>query len=134
MKEEEIKIETIEIPEILKKEYIKLADKLIKRDILKEEDMPAFKLMFYHYIVSLKAIEKIIKYGIVFKDRKIVRKNPAIQIFRDNSRLFYDYASQFGLLPADRRNKFLLDIFPELNPPDINIPELTKEEDINNIE
>ncbi|GAH73363.1 unnamed protein product, partial [marine sediment metagenome] len=34
----------------------------------------------------------------VFKDRKIIRKNPAIQIFRDQSRLFYDYASQFGLL------------------------------------
>ena len=128
MKKKEIKIETIKIPEILKKEYIKLADKLIKRDILKEEDMPAFKLMFYHYIVSLEAIEKIKKYGIVLKDRKIVRKNPAIQIFRDNSRLFYDYASQFGLLPYDRRNKFLLDIFPKLNPPD-----LTKEEDINNI-
>ena len=133
MKEEEIKLKTIEIPEILKKEYIKLADKLIKRSMLKEEDMPAFKLMFYHYVVSLEAIEKIKKYGVVFKDRKIVRKNPAIQIFRDNSRLFYDYASKFGLLPADRRNKFLLDIFPELNPPDINIQDLTKEEDINKI-
>ncbi len=132
MKEEEIKLETIKIPEILKKEYIKLANKLIKRNILKEEDMPAFKLMFYHYIICLEAIEKIKKYGIVFKDRKIVRKNPAIQIFRDNNKLFYDYASQFGLMPSDRRDKFLLDIFPELNPPDINIPDLTKE-NINNI-
>ena len=90
------------IPEKVKDKYIELANKLIDMEILTKIDIPAFNMMISHYSLCVEANEKLKEYGTYQKDRKILRKNPACQILKDNSEAFFKYAVRFGLFPSAR--------------------------------
>ncbi|MCX6383162.1 MAG: phage terminase small subunit P27 family [Actinobacteria bacterium] len=98
------------LPEDKREEFITLTEELIARNLLNELDRQAYNLLWFYYSMCLEAMGKIKELGLVQKDRHIVRKNPAIQILRDASSQFFKFASQFGLMPASRRNSLFLDL------------------------
>ena len=97
------------IPEALKDDYKKLAQRLIDLELLTEEiDFLEFNMMFFNYILALESMKAINEEGTFQKDRHILRKNPACQILRDNSEAFFKYAVRFGLFPADREGLIMI--------------------------
>lgn len=91
------------VPETLKNEYKKLATRLIELELLKEEiDLPVFNVMFFHYCMIIESMKAIQEKGTFQKDRHILRKNPAVQIFRESSAAFLKLAEKFGLFAANR--------------------------------
>jgi len=92
------------IPEIIKNKYKEIANKLTELELLTEIDLPAFDMMMFHYGLAVEAMAAVKDKGTFQKDRKILRKNPGVQIFRENSAAFLKYAAKFGLFPIDREN------------------------------
>ena len=91
------------IPEALKDDYKKLAQRLIDLELLTEEiDFLEFNMMFFNYILALESMKAINEEGTFQKDRHILRKNPGVQIFRDSSAALLKYAEKFGLFKQDR--------------------------------
>jgi P27 family predicted phage terminase small subunit len=96
------------------------AAKLEELGVLTAVDGPAFTLMALHYAVALEALEiiqrdvllltdetgapeKIIRTGLMAVDENgAARKHPLLQVWRENSTAFRQYAAQFGLTPAAR--------------------------------
>lgn len=109
------------------------AGKLDNLGLLTAVDGPAFTMMALHYAVALEALE-IIQQGLVVADGEdgtpgsvvmgglmavdengAMRKHPLLQVWRENSTAFRQYAMQFGLTPASRGR--------------LSIPEPTPEDD-----
>jgi P27 family predicted phage terminase small subunit len=80
-----------------------LAPKMVELGILTEIDLPAFEMMCIHYALAREAMEEIIERGMLIEDRdKQPRKNPAYQLYRENSNAFKQYLAEFGLTPSSR--------------------------------
>lgn len=76
---------------------------LAKTGIMTGADKGAFLLMSHHYDLALRAVANIHSDGLTrYDENNVERKNPNLQIFRDNSKLFLQYANQFGLTPSAR--------------------------------
>ena len=59
--------------------------------------------MAKHWALAAKAWQRIEGEGMVTTDeRGLPRKHPLLQVWRDNSKAFREYAARFGLTPADR--------------------------------
>ncbi len=58
--------------------------------------------MMFHYGLAVTAMQAIKEQGSFQKDRSTLRKNSALQIFRENSRAFEGYAKRIGLFPVLR--------------------------------
>jgi P27 family predicted phage terminase small subunit len=73
--------------------------------VLGDVDLPALALLCSHLGVAMEAAKAVSTDGILVDDPDHAgakRKNPALQILRDNSMAFRSYAAAFGLTPADR--------------------------------
>ena len=80
-----------------------LAGPLTRMGVLTEVDLPAFEMLCLHYAMARNAFEIVDKLGLFVKDRDDQpRKNPAMQLFRDNSASYRAYLTEFGLTPASR--------------------------------
>ena len=65
--------------------------------------MATFSMMFMHWALAVDAAANLKKEGTTIVDnRKVVRKNPNLQAFRDNSLAYLRYSSLFGLDPSSR--------------------------------
>ncbi|GAJ00432.1 unnamed protein product, partial [marine sediment metagenome] len=92
------------IPGKIENEYIEIKTKLQEENILEEIDEPAFNIMMCHYGLAVEVAQILKEQGPFQKDRKTLRKNPALQIFRENSNAFESYARRLGLFPEIRAN------------------------------
>ncbi len=97
------------IPEKIEDKYIEIKIKLQEKNILQKIDEPAFNIMMFHYGLAVTAMQAIKEQGLFQKDRSTLRKNPALQIFRENSRAFEEYAKSIGLYP-ELREKMISEI------------------------
>jgi P27 family predicted phage terminase small subunit len=71
--------------------------------VLTAADAGAWRLMAHHYEMALLALKQVEREGLTRRDEAgVERKHPALQIWRDNSRLFLKYAAEFGLTPSGR--------------------------------
>lgn len=105
------------IPESVREKYIEYSIKLIKLGILKETDTLSFNLMFLHLAVALEAAENLSKENISITDnRGVERKNPNLQVLRDNSLAYLRYAELFGLDPSSRSRLNISPAEPVLSP------------------
>ncbi len=76
---------------------------LVEMRLLTAADVPAFEIMAKHWALAAKAWQRIEDEGMVTTDeRGLPRKHPLLQVWRDNSKAFREYAARFGLTPADR--------------------------------
>ena len=83
--------------------YKELFPKLVGLGVLKETDIISFDMMFMHWDLANKAAKNLKEEGITIIDnRRVERKNPNLQAFRDNSLAYLRYASLFGLDPSSR--------------------------------
>lgn len=79
------------------------ADKLETLGLLTELDGPAFTMMAMHYALAWDAAQILKKDGLMAEDENgAYRKHPMLQVMKDNSRAFLQYAQQFGLTPSAR--------------------------------
>ena len=79
------------------------APKLERLGILTEVDGPAFAMMATHWAIAFDAARLIRDEGIVAVDENgAPRKHPMLQVLRDNSTAFRQYAAEFGLTPSAR--------------------------------
>ncbi len=90
------------IPEKIENKYVEIKTKLQEQNILQKIDEPGFNIMMFHYGLAVEAMQTIKKQGPFQKDRSTLRKNPALQIFRENSSAFEKYAKRLGLFPESR--------------------------------
>ena len=95
------------IPGKIEDKYVEIKAKLQEENILKKIDEPAFDIMMFHYGLVVEAMQAIKEKGPFQKDRSILRKNPALQIFRENSRAFEGYAKKLGLFPGLRETMII---------------------------
>ena len=80
-----------------------LAKPLADMGILTEVDLIAFEMLCLHYATARQAADVLNKFGLFVRDKdKKSRKNPAAQIFRDNSQHLRAYLAEFGLTPSSR--------------------------------
>lgn len=102
------------IPEIVRGKYKQYAGKLIELNILKETDELTFNLMFLHLGLALEAGKTLKEEELTNTDnRRVKRKNPHLQILRDNSLAYLRYATLFGLDPSSRSRIITDEIDPE---------------------
>lgn len=87
----------------------KQAKQLEEAGITAGVDSMAFRLMLHHYRIALQAMADMSRAtddgGLLLtrRDENLVeRKNPLLQVFRDNSTKFLRYAEQFGMTPSAR--------------------------------
>jgi P27 family predicted phage terminase small subunit len=81
----------------------KYAVELIERGVMTGQDIPAFLMMANHYTTAQKCFDLIQKLGLAVEDKNgSLRKNPLLQVARDNSTSFRLYANEFGLTPSAR--------------------------------
>ena len=93
------------IPENFQEYYQKLAARLIELEIITEDvDFIEFNMMFFNYILAVDSMAAIQEKGTFQKDRHILRKNPAVQIFKNSSGELLKYVARFGLFKEDREN------------------------------
>jgi P27 family predicted phage terminase small subunit len=90
------------MPEHIKHKYVEIKSELIKGGILNEIDYPAFDMAMFHYGLAVEAMKILKEKGLFQKDRSTLRKNPALQIFRENSNAFQKYATRLGFFPMER--------------------------------
>ena len=92
------------------------AERLGQLGLLTEADGGAFTMMATHYALARLALDDIQAYGLSRLDKNgAVRKNPMLQVWRENSAAYLRYAQQFGLTPSARGR--------------LNIPEPPAEDD-----
>jgi P27 family predicted phage terminase small subunit len=71
--------------------------------IMADNDITSLLAMCAAYGYAVKAAKELNEKGITIMDeRKIPRKNPAVQVWRDQIALFNALATNFGLTPAAR--------------------------------
>ena len=80
-----------------------LAPRLAELGLLTEMDTTALEMMCLHYATAVQAERLIRREGLVTTGvRGGLVKHPAVQILRDSSTAFRQYAEQFGLTPSSR--------------------------------
>ena len=80
-----------------------LAKPLADMGVLTEVDLIAFEMLCLHYATARQAADVLKQFGLFVRDKdKKSRKNPAAQIFRDNSQHLRAYLAEFGLTPSSR--------------------------------
>lgn len=79
-----------------------LVPKLEKLGVVTEVDGPALVMLCLHYAFAVQAGRQLRQEGITIQDRDVRRKHPALQILRDHSAAWRQYAEQFGLTPSAR--------------------------------
>ncbi len=88
----------------------RLAPLLWERGVLTEADLPAFEMMCIHWAIAVRARARILREGSVTVDeRGLPRKHPLLQVWRDNSKAWREYAVQFGLTPVARERLHVAD-------------------------
>ncbi len=76
---------------------------LVEAGVLTRGDLVALQLMCIHYDLAMQALDEVRAMGITVEgDKGTVKKNPALQVWRDNARAFKEFAAHFGLTPAAR--------------------------------
>ena len=76
---------------------------LVEMGVLTRADLPAFRMLCLHWGLALQAWAKLQSEGTTTEDeRGLPRKHPLLQVWRDNSRAWREYAAHFGLTPAAR--------------------------------
>lgn len=70
--------------------------------ILTEADGAAFEMMAIHYGIAIDAAQELRKSTLTTEGRDGPKKNPLVQIVRDNSAAFRGYAAEFGMTPSAR--------------------------------
>lgn len=99
--------------------WLDLAESLEALGVLTQADLGAFEVLCNHYGFAVEAGEYLRKNGLILeepvtdKDGNVTgyvyKKNPAAQIFRENSVAFRLMAGEFGLTPSSRAR---LDVEP----------------------
>jgi len=82
-----------------RKFWLQYAPILAEAGILKATDIPTWTMTCIHYAVAVDAYKQIMTAGLQADSGA---KNPLLQILRDNSKAFLQYAGLFGLNPSDR--------------------------------
>lgn len=83
--------------------WAELAPIMAQLKVLTEADSPTWHLMSLHYEIALQAVELIREDGLTRRDEaNVERKHPALQILRDNSKLFMQYSDRLGLSASAR--------------------------------
>ena len=91
------------LPPEAQKLWKDLAPKLAALGVLTDVDLPAFEMLCIHYALARDAFKLVNELGMFVKDRDgQPRKNPALQLYRDNSMAFKAYLLEFGLTPSSR--------------------------------
>lgn len=91
------------IPPAARRFWKENAPKLERLGILTEVDGPAFTLLVLHWTVAWQAGQELKNGSLLVPGMKGgLVKNPLLQILRDNSRAFRQYAAEFGLTPSAR--------------------------------
>lgn len=86
-----------------KKLWRRLASDLVDLGIMTDVDIPAFMLAAEHFGIARGAATIIAEDGMVTTDENgFMRKHPLLQVLRDNSAAFRQYATEFGLTPSSR--------------------------------
>lgn len=72
--------------------------------IITQIDQASLAMLCIHYALAYNAARKLEEQGAVLEDRDgSPRKNPWLQVLRDNSQQYLRYAGEFGLTPALRQ-------------------------------
>lgn len=91
------------LPPEARKLWREVVPKLERLGVVTEVDGPALLLMCLHYAMAVRAARTLKDAGITVRDTNgVERKHPALQILRDNSSAWRQYAEQFGLTPSAR--------------------------------
>lgn len=86
-----------------RKFWHEMAREMIALGVLTAADVPAFILMAEHYGVAREAARQVAEQGLTVVDATgSLRKNPVLQVLRDNSTAFRMFAVEFGLTPSSR--------------------------------
>lgn len=80
-----------------------VAGPLAELGILTEIDVPAAMMMAEHYSIAKRAADRVAVDGLTADDENgAERKHPLLQVMRDNSAAFRQYAAEFGMTPSSR--------------------------------
>lgn len=80
-----------------------VAGELVAAGLLTVADMPAAVMMAEHFSVARQAATKLAADGLVEIDEHgAARKHPLLQVMRDASAAFRQYAVEFGMTPSSR--------------------------------
>lgn len=84
--------------------YRHYAQMLAELRVLTRADWFAFRLMAEHYVLAMDALAEVRgrKSLLTIDEKGNDRKNPLLQVWRDNSTAFLRYAAEFGLTPSAR--------------------------------
>ena len=81
-----------------------LAPVLFDMEVLEKVDFAVFAMMLNHYVIAMRAAAAIQEEGLTRRDENNVeRKNPHLQILRDNSNTFRQYIKEFAITPKARQ-------------------------------
>ena len=79
------------------------APQLVRMGVLAQIDEPALHLMAEHFSLALRARAELETDGLLVADEVgNLRKNPLLEVFRDQSSAFRGYAGEFGMTPSAR--------------------------------
>lgn len=79
------------------------APELERLQILTGVDAAAFRLMAEHYALAVRAaVELRGEDSLTVEGRDGPKKNPLVQVLRDQSAAFKSYATEFGMTPSAR--------------------------------
>jgi len=85
------------------KVWDRLMPELLKMEVLAKIDRDSLELLCEHKAAAINAKRLMDKHGILIKGRMgDIVKNPACQIFKDNSQSYYKLMVEFGLTPSAR--------------------------------
>ena len=88
---------------LVAKVWDQVVEALEDTGVLTAADSGALRLMAQHYALAIEAMSDIRGEGLTRLDENgVERKNPKLQIFRDNSKLFLQYSDRLGLTPSAR--------------------------------
>lgn len=78
------------------------APELERLQILTGIDGAAFRLMAEHYALAVRAAMELHTDDLTVEGRDGPKKNPLVQVLRDQSAAFKTYATEFGMTPSAR--------------------------------
>lgn len=78
------------------------APELERLQILTGIDGAAFRLMSEHYALAVRAAMELHGDSLTVEGRDGPKKNPLVQVLRDQSAAFKSYATEFGMTPSAR--------------------------------
>ncbi len=90
------------LSKVARQEWKRLAPELDKLGLITRIDMTAFVCYCESYSTFVAARNAIKIDGMTVKVNGLLKKNPAVSIMNDASRLMRQYLTEFGLTPASR--------------------------------